>query len=69
MKDNYIVMATDKCYFKTDRELTYGWNIEYTNVSVTKNLNSATTYKEYEDAKDFTKVYGGKIVRLRLEEV
>ncbi|WP_422404342.1 hypothetical protein [Mammaliicoccus sp. JADD-157] len=69
MIDNFLVMATDKCYFAADVDLIPGWDIDYIDARVTKRLNSAITFKEYEDAEHFTSIYGGKIKKTKIEDI
>ena len=64
----YLIMASEKSYF-TGRCRNYFGRKDFADVSITKDINHALILKEEEWVQLFVKQYGGKILKIKLQEV
>jgi hypothetical protein len=60
----YLIMVNEKYFIY--RTCTYSGKPEYRMID---NFDIATKFKNYEDAKEIACIYGGVIVKIRLEVV
>lgn len=63
----YLIMASEKSYF-TGRCRNYFGRKEFADVSITTDINHALILKE-EWVQLFVKQYGGKVLKIKLQEV
>lgn len=64
----YLIMASEKSYF-TGRCRKYYGRKAFADVSITTDINHALILKEEEWVQLFVKQYGGKVLKIKLQEV